>query len=835
MKKITKLLSVFVIAGALSAGAGVMAGCSHKHTYSDDWTPDGANGHYHVATCEHTDEHTAPEAHKDLKVNATGAEGKDNKCDFCGYDMTPSGGNTGDNTGDSIALPAGVNNILCEGVTEVYNLSTTLQSVDIPLNGFKVYFAKNDTKDEEVPAGHWKATLYEGQTEVKDPTGLRKDAAYTLSIELINVKGGESIYKDIPIKINNAIASIALKSGTTTQQQSSSNTMTSTWTFEATRANGDKEDLSADKVTIGNIDPLDLGKKSVAVTLNGTSISTTVDFEITAATDIKIQSFAINPGALEAWTGENGADKDLDVANGVSVTAADDKVSKIEAGSREVDGKKFTKRINIGGTWKNGENSIRLAGLNSTTGIAAGATVKTRITIYVTSGSGSDKRFISIVKDGESSPVAGQGAIVTGYNNDAIQKVTFEVTEAGNYNIASFTESAIPDGMDKTGFKSGGFHVYYVQVDKIITGDSAAENKSLGGTFALSELKLDTTSVTKTFKAGDTFSSDGLKVTAVSSNSVTADVKEEVVEPESVSTPDMSKLGEVAVTVTYQGKTATYNITVESKIKGVSGVKAYIPYSTDTTVDAGTTYALDKSNIKVEILGENSTAKVKSFIVKDGDNEADLSALAIGTHTFKVVATVEAGDITDVIETTITVEVLEKAEASSLTTVELTAAMGAALEATTLRETKVLAEGAGGKIFITAGAGADQSVDIDGNNKTIEEVAYTKRIKTGGSGTTEYRSFGFEVKAGCKIILFCCSSSSSATREVQLMTADGEQIAKAEAGGNPERMEFTVTKAGTYYVATTSGGLNVYGAKIEYSSAAPASLSLEALPPKQED
>ncbi len=79
MNKLTKLLSVFAIAGAIGTGVAGLTGC-HKHTYSDEWKADGAAGHYHEATCKHTDKHTETVPHGD--ANDQG------KCPDCGYQLT---------------------------------------------------------------------------------------------------------------------------------------------------------------------------------------------------------------------------------------------------------------------------------------------------------------------------------------------------------------------------------------------------------------------------------------------------------------------------------------------------------------------------------------------------------------------------------------------------------------------------------------------------------------------------------------------------------------------------------------------------------------------------
>ena len=78
----------------------------------------------------------------------------------------------------------------------------------------------------------------------------------------------------------------------------------------------------------------------------------------------------------------------------------------------------------------------------------------------------------------------------------------------------------------------------------------------------LESISLNTSAVKKSFTVGDTFTSDGLVVTAYYS-----DLTTNTVVPTSISTPDMSTSGTKTVTVTYtEGnvtKTATYDIEVE--------------------------------------------------------------------------------------------------------------------------------------------------------------------------------------------------------------------------------------------------------------------------------
>ncbi|MCM1545908.1 MAG: Ig-like domain-containing protein [Clostridiales bacterium] len=56
----------------------------HQHTYSEDYTSAGVGGHYHMANCEHTTEHTALEPH--VYDNA-----EDTTCNNCGFVRTVGG------------------------------------------------------------------------------------------------------------------------------------------------------------------------------------------------------------------------------------------------------------------------------------------------------------------------------------------------------------------------------------------------------------------------------------------------------------------------------------------------------------------------------------------------------------------------------------------------------------------------------------------------------------------------------------------------------------------------------------------------------------------------
>ncbi len=78
MNRLTKLLSVFVIASTVSVGAFGLAGC-HKHTFDEENWKTSETQHWHAATCEHADEK------KDLGNHVDAND--DGKCDVCDYQM----------------------------------------------------------------------------------------------------------------------------------------------------------------------------------------------------------------------------------------------------------------------------------------------------------------------------------------------------------------------------------------------------------------------------------------------------------------------------------------------------------------------------------------------------------------------------------------------------------------------------------------------------------------------------------------------------------------------------------------------------------------------------
>ena len=78
-KKLTKVLSVFLLAGAIGAGVAGATGCVHSHTFGKDLEAKDGSQHGYHATCGH-DVWKDLEDHVDVDENG--------KCDGCGVDLT---------------------------------------------------------------------------------------------------------------------------------------------------------------------------------------------------------------------------------------------------------------------------------------------------------------------------------------------------------------------------------------------------------------------------------------------------------------------------------------------------------------------------------------------------------------------------------------------------------------------------------------------------------------------------------------------------------------------------------------------------------------------------
>lgn len=660
MKKLTKLLSVFLIAGAVGTGAAGIAACSpkqpetpHEHTAATEWQSD-ANGHW--KNC------TANDGAK-LEEGAHADGNNDGKCDTCQYQMTtPATG---------FVVPAGTDSLVIEGVTEEVTLSTTNTSHTIDKTAIKVYLSAKGVKGTEVPAANYDLELYlNGETKVTEWTGLKQDADYVVVAILKDAvdEGGKTVELEgeITVTVNNAIVSLALKTGTLTQVQGA-NTMTADWTFEATRANGDKEDIAAADVEIGTMDTNTVGEnKEVTITLKGTAVTGKVTYSVTADESKVSQAYALNFSYLT--TAQETA-----IKNGEIVSLQDGRFviqsttsGSVDSHNKEYNGKYFVKRLKVNGASANKSGCSRYIKVK-----ADGAGTITVIA-YNNSGAVGDgaSRGVELYSARTADPAgdtySGKICETVAVPSKEHATGTFTIPAAGEYYITC----------------NNAMTFAYVQLDQLVSAGEGVEEVKLAGEVVVSKIEVTKPETVTNFKVGATFTHEGYTVKATGVNNVTcvSSVTDVTADAEFVA-PDMTTIGKKTVTVNYGSASTTYNVIVESAVDGIYGATASLATTLNTQAEgADGTVLVKKSDVLVALVGENAAA-TSTYTVTYGDSDTELTdegaQFAIGSHTLKVAVAVTDGTNNDTINVEVALSVTQKIEGELTTLATYTVGLAA--------------------------------------------------------------------------------------------------------------------------------------------------------------
>lgn len=844
MNKLTKVLSVFLLAGALGASVAGATACKTTggHTHKYDYTVNATDSAKHDGHCavDGCDKPDITEAHH---------WNDQDKCKECGTSKptTP--------TGDKLKIPAEATKLIVEGIqTETINLSTTKTSHDIPKSEIKVYFGNNSGKiGEAIPEANYTLRLQApGAVTITDWTGLKTHGDY---IVRVNVKDceitegstsnmePEDFFANVTITINNPVTTLSVKEGATLTQVAGPNTISAGWQFEITRANGDKTDVAASNVTFTTpVDTVSAGENKTAefkTTVDGKEVTGSVNYTVTADTSKVSQSFAFNFGSFTA-------EQTAAIAAGEKVTLQGGRFEVQSVGSGSIDNhnnsigtKYFTKRLKTNGS----------------------------STAYDTANSKATPRYIKVHADGAGTLTvyAFNNGGTLGDNNtrgvtvysgvtfvaEGDQKGRLQITDATMVGEAKQIPSKSGDMFSVSIPEAGDYYITndaamtycYVQLDQLVSAEGN-EAITLTGNKVYTKLSASHTDDTeevkfsKTYGVGDIFEVDaGYTFKAEASNDVTCESydKETItegltywignIEITSGYTFTASDLGPQTVTVKLGGVSANISITVESAISGVTGITAEVTGVNGAVTSADATVNLSTANISVGVAGTNDAATATlvsaTYKLKNAEGEGTALttegvALAVGEYEITVVGNVAVGEgAPSQFTTTISFSVVNT---SNLQNVVAGATETAAIKGTYTANVDLVSN-ANGKIFITASG--DGNVVIEDNNKTIDGTKYTQRIKLGGTGTTTYRSIGFEVKQGATIVVYAISSSSSAARDSFILDSNGNKLsttAVSVAGDAAAKYEFTVEEAGTYYFIGEGGGINVYGASIIYNA-----------------
>ena len=132
---------------------------------------------------------------------------------------------------------------------------------------------------------------------------------------------------------------------------------------------------------------------------------------------------------------------------------------------------------------------------------------------------------------------------------------------------------------------------------------------------------------------------------------------------------------------------------------------------------------------------------------------------------------------------------------------------------------------------LTVYAGKDSkgnpcAVTVDANNKTIDGVKYTQRLKFGGKGdfvdnaTPNYRVLAFDVTGACDVYVACTTSNKTDAKELYvdaLATGASEKtnIGKISLAANEIKGETVHYTGGAGKIFLyPNGGLNIYTIKV---------------------
>ena len=123
----------------------------------------------------------------------------------------------------------------------------------------------------------------------------------------------------------------------------------------------------------------------------------------------------------------------------------------------------------------------------------------------------------------------------------------------------------------------------------------------------------------------------------------------------------------------------------------------------------------------------------------------------------------------------------------------------------------------GGFTIIPATDGGE-AVMIDGSNKTgsVTKIKYTKRLKTGATGSYTNRAVRFSTEGPAVLYLDCGSANSKNSRTGKIIDSNNNVIESQEVKPGLAYYKFFVQDAGDYAFVSEGGGINIYYLKLSY-------------------
>ena len=113
-------------------------------------------------------------------------------------------------------------------------------------------------------------------------------------------------------------------------------------------------------------------------------------------------------------------------------------------------------------------------------------------------------------------------------------------------------------------------------------------------------------------------------------------------------------------------------------------------------------------------------------------------------------------------------------------------------------------------------------VTVDRSSKTVDDIAFTSRLKLGGTGSEAARHLQFIVTGPCTITAYLISSSSSADRSLNIAIGTFDNVVGSmSAPGTTVAKQTYDYKGGaaSIYVYSPDKGVNLYGIRLTYNGA----------------
>ena len=125
---------------------------------------------------------------------------------------------------------------------------------------------------------------------------------------------------------------------------------------------------------------------------------------------------------------------------------------------------------------------------------------------------------------------------------------------------------------------------------------------------------------------------------------------------------------------------------------------------------------------------------------------------------------------------------------------------------------------------LTIVATSAKAVTVATSSKTIDEIKFTHTLKTGGTGSADYRNLNFAVTGPCTIEVYLVSAGSSdRTLNIYSGAYSGDPIATLTAPqAIPAKQTYSYTgSATTIFMGSANSGINFYAINVIYSGEEP--------------